>query len=233
MSPTPRRSALVTGANRGIGLEVCRQLGGLGLRVVLTGRDAAAAREAAGRLKKEGFEVLAEVLDVASEASVAACAARLEGQGFQVSVLVNNAGVYPHGDLLTLPSPAVREALEINFLGALWTARAWMPGMIRGGYGRIVNVSSGYGSFSEGLEGPAAYAVSKAGLNALTARLASEARGDVKVNAACPGWVRTRMGGRGAPRSVEQGADTIVWLATLGRGGPNGGFFRDRERIAW
>jgi NAD(P)-dependent dehydrogenase (short-subunit alcohol dehydrogenase family) len=105
--------------------------------------------------------------------------------------------------------------------------------MIERGYGRVVNVSSGAGSFAEGLEGPPAYAVSKAALNALTVRLATETRGDVKVNAACPGWVRTRMGGSGAPRSVEEGADTIVWLATLGPDGPTGGFFRDRQPIEW
>lgn len=105
--------------------------------------------------------------------------------------------------------------------------------MVERGYGRAVNVSSGYGSFAEGLEGPAAYALSKVALNAHTLRLASEVSGDVKVNAACPGWVRTRMGGSGATRSVEQGADTIVWLATLDGDGPSGGFFRDRERIGW
>ena len=105
--------------------------------------------------------------------------------------------------------------------------------MLERGYGRVVNVSSGYGAFAEGLEGPAPYALSKAALNALTLRLAGEVKGDVKVNAACPGWVRTRMGGGGAPRSVEEGADTIVWLATLDRDGPSGGLFRSRTRIAW
>jgi NAD(P)-dependent dehydrogenase (short-subunit alcohol dehydrogenase family) len=105
--------------------------------------------------------------------------------------------------------------------------------MIARGYGRIVNLSSGYGSFAEGLEGPAAYSLSKAALNALTVRLAREARGDVKVNAACPGWVRTRMGGDTAPRAVEEGANTIVWLATLPADGPSGGFFRDRRAISW
>jgi NAD(P)-dependent dehydrogenase (short-subunit alcohol dehydrogenase family) len=150
-----------------------------------------------------------------------------------VDVLVNNAGVYPEGALLAMPSSAIVEAMAIHFFGALWTSRAWMPGMLRRGFGRIVNVSSGYGSFAEGLEGPPAYAVSKAALGALTVRLASEARGDVKINAACPGWVRTRMGGSGAPLSVEEGADTIVWLATSGPDGPSGGFFRNRQPIAW
>jgi NAD(P)-dependent dehydrogenase (short-subunit alcohol dehydrogenase family) len=97
----------------------------------------------------------------------------------------------------------------------------------------MVNVSSGWGSFAEGLEGPASYAVSKAALNALTVSLARALRGDVTVNACCPGWVRTRMGGAEAELSPEQGADTIVWLATLPAGGPSGSFFRARKRIAW
>jgi NAD(P)-dependent dehydrogenase (short-subunit alcohol dehydrogenase family) len=108
-----------------------------------------------------------------------------------------------------------------------------MPATLEAGYGRVVNVSSGYGSFGEGLEGRAAYSLSKAALDALTLKLAAEVRGDVKVNAACPGWVRTRMGGSGTRRSVEKGAETIVWLATLPAGGRNGGFFRDRRRIPW
>jgi NAD(P)-dependent dehydrogenase (short-subunit alcohol dehydrogenase family) len=226
-------TALVTGANRGIGLEVCKHLGRRGIQVILTGRDADGVAAAVAELRSDGLEAVGEVLDVESEASVVACAARLEQQGRQVDVLVNNAGVYPQGDLLTSSTRAITEAMAVNFFGALWTARAWMPSMNRRGYGRIVNVTSGYGSFAEGLDGPAAYAISKAALNALTVRLAQEARGDVKVNAACPGWVRTRMGGGGAPRSVEQGADTIVWLATLPADGPSGGLFRDRETAPW
>jgi NAD(P)-dependent dehydrogenase (short-subunit alcohol dehydrogenase family) len=227
------QTALVTGANRGIGLEVCRQLARRGVRVILTGRDGSAVRTAAEGLRGEGLDVLGEVLDVASEASVVACAARLEEHGREVDLLVNNAGIAPVGDLLTSASESVPEALAINFLGALWTARAWMPGMNRRGHGRVVNVTSGYGSFAEGLRGPAAYSLSKAALNALTVRLAQEARGDVKVNAACPGWVRTRMGGSGAPKSVEEGADTIVWLATLPADGPSGGVFRNRQPARW
>jgi len=226
-------TALVTGANRGIGLEVCRQLSSQGMRVLLTGRSAPAVSDAAKPLASSGLDVRGEVLDVASEDSVLACAARLDARGEQVDVLVNNAGIYPDGDLLSVASEILTEAMAINFHGALWTSRAWMPAMIRRGYGRIVNVTSGYGSFSEGLEGPPAYAVSKAALNALTVRLAGEARGDVKVNAACPGWVRTRMGGSGAPRSIEEGADTIVWLATLPADGPSGALFRSRQQVGW
>jgi NAD(P)-dependent dehydrogenase (short-subunit alcohol dehydrogenase family) len=227
------RTALVTGANRGIGLEVCRQLARAGLDVLLGARDPAAGADAAASLASQGLRVRPEILDVASDASVASCAERLRADGTAVDVLVNNAGVYPEGTVLSATWEDFRLALEVNFLGALRTCRAFAPAMVRAGHGRVVNVSSGYGSFQEGLEGPAAYGLSKAALNALTAKLASEVSGDVKVNAACPGWVRTRMGGAGASRSVEKGAETIVWLATLPAGGPNGGFFRDRRRIAW
>jgi NAD(P)-dependent dehydrogenase (short-subunit alcohol dehydrogenase family) len=226
-------TALVTGANRGIGLEVCRQLARAGLDVVLAARDPAAGAEAAASLATEGLRVRPQALDVASDASVESCAGRLRAEGTEVDVLVNNAGVYPEGTVLSAAWEDFRLAMEVNFLGALRTTRAFVPAMVRKGYGRVVNVSSGYGSFGEGLEGPAAYALSKAALNALTVKLASEVPGDVKVNAVCPGWVRTRMGGAGATRGVEKGAETIVWLATLPASGPSGGFFRDRRRIAW
>ena len=228
-----RRTALVTGANRGIGFEVCRQLGRRGLRIVLAGRDAAAVAEAAAGLRLEGLEVIEALLDVRREGAADSLAARLRGAGVHVDVLVNNAGIYPPGTLLETPAETFREVMETNFMGAVWTCRAFMPAMLEAGYGRVVNVSSGYGSFGEGLEGPAAYSLSKAALNALTVKLAAEARGDVKVNAVCPGWVRTRMGGSGARRSAQKGAETIVWLATLPAGGRNGGFFRDRRRIPW
>lgn len=227
------RIALVTGANRGIGFEVCRQLGRLGLRIILTGRDAKAVEEASARLAHEGIPVLPEMLDISCRQSVRECADRLLRNKEHVDVLVNNAGTFPPGKLLVMTPQVIHEAMDTNFFGALWTAQAFMPGMLRNNYGRVVNVSSGYGSFAEGLEGPPAYSLSKAALNALTVRLAAEARGNVKVNAACPGWVRTRMGGRNASRSVEQGADTIVWLATLPDEGPSGGFFRDRRQIEW
>lgn len=228
------RTALVTGGNRGIGLEVCRQLARKGLRVWLAARDVAAGREAAAELAREG-EVRALRLDVASEASIREALQVLAGAGAgaEVDVLVNNAGIYPSGSLLRGDLGAFRETMDVHFFGPLLLCRALVPGMLARGYGRVVNVSSGYGALGEGLEGPAAYSVSKAALNALTIKLAGEVSGDVKANAACPGWVRTRMGGRGAPTSVEDGAATIVWLATLPAGGPNGGFFRRRRRIHW
>lgn len=124
------------------------------------------------------------------------------------------------------------QALDINTVGPFRTCQAFVPAMVERGYGRVVNVSSGGGSFGEGL-GPAAYAVSKAALNALTVKVSQALRGDVKANAMCPGWVRTDMGGSGAARSTEEATDTLVWLATLTSDGPNGGFFRGRKPIPW
>jgi NAD(P)-dependent dehydrogenase (short-subunit alcohol dehydrogenase family) len=227
------RTALVTGGNRGIGFEVCRELGAAGLRVVLTARDRSAGEEAARQLRASGQQILFEEMDVASDRSVSACAARLTKAGVEIDALVNNAAIYPSQRLLEPSIDVLRDVMEINFFGASRTCRAFVPGMVRRGYGRIVNVSSGSGSFAEGLPGPHAYSVSKAALNAFTVKLAAELPGDVKVNSACPGWVRTRMGGNGAPRSVEDGADTIVWLATLPPRGPSGELFRDRKRVPW
>lgn len=228
-----RRTALVTGACRGIGREVCRQLAARGLRVVLTGRDARAGEDAARELCGPGRDVCFEFLDVASEAGAAAAAARLARRGVSVDILVNNAGVAPPDGLLGAPSSRLREAMAVNFFGAVWTCRAFVPEMLERGFGRVVNVTAGSGCFSAGLEGPAAFSVSKAALNALTVKLAAEARGDVKVNAVCPGWTRTRLGGPLAPRSAERAAADVVWLALCGPDGPTGGCFRDRRPIPW
>jgi NAD(P)-dependent dehydrogenase (short-subunit alcohol dehydrogenase family) len=221
---------LVTGANRGIGLEAARQLANAGLDVVLTARDSDAGRTAAKRLG-----VRFEQLDVSSEASVRDCAARLEREGIAVDVLVNNAGVLKSGGIIDVDDELMWQTLEVNLLGPLRTARTFMPGMIDRGYGRVVNVSSGAGSLTEATPYTPAYSISKAALNMLTRHLAfaAEGHGDVKVNAMCPGWVRTDMGGQGAPRSVAEGADTLVWLATLPADGPTNGFFRDRQPAAW
>ena len=228
------RTALVTGGNRGIGYEVCRQLARQGLRVILTSRNADHGERATRVLcDEEKLDVRSAQMDVSSERSVRQCAAQLGGDGVHVDVLVNNAAVCPSSSVLHIEGAKMDEALHTNLLGPLWTCQAWVPAMLREGYGRVVNVSSGWGAFSEGMGGPVAYSVPKAALNALTVKLATEVRGDVNVNAACPGWVRTRMGGPGATRSVEEGADTIVWLATLPAGGPNGKFFRDRSQISW
>ena len=226
-------AALVTGGNRGIGLEVCRGLGRLGRRVIVAGRDPAAVDEAVEELRHEKIDAAGAMMDVASRESVNEAAERLFAEGARIDVLVNNAGVYPTGEVLTIGEETMRRAFDVNLLGPIWTCQAFVPPMQLRRYGRVVNVSSQLGSFAGGIAGAAAYGVSKAALNALTVKLASEVRGDVKVNAACPGWVRTRMGGPTAPLSARQGAEGVVWLATLPADGPNGGFFRDGQPIPW
>ncbi|MEQ1440490.1 SDR family NAD(P)-dependent oxidoreductase [Fontimonas sp. SYSU GA230001] len=228
-----RRTALVTGGNRGIGLETARQLARAGFQVFLSARDGAAAAATAAGLAATGLPVHPLALDVSREGAVQACAAQLSAQGVQVDVLINNAGIFPEGDALDAAAHRFVEAIEVNALGPLWCARAWLPGMLARGHGRIVNLSSGYGCFSAGLGGPAAYSIAKAALNAVTLKLAQLARGDVKINAVDPGWVRTRMGGPGAPRPVEDAAADVVWAAMLPADGPNGVLLRQRRIVDW
>jgi NAD(P)-dependent dehydrogenase (short-subunit alcohol dehydrogenase family) len=220
------RTALVTGGNRGIGYEVCRRLTELGLDVVLTARDARAAESAAGELGARP-----EQLDVSDPESVAACAERLAD--VEIDVLVNNAGLYTTTPVLSVDEEDMLEALQVNFIGAWRTARAWVPGMRQRGWGRVVNVDTGYGETPADPPGMGAYGLAKSCLNVLTRVLAREAGSAVKVNSMSPGWVATRMGGAGAPRSVEEGADTAVWLATLPDDGPTGGYFYERQKIPW
>jgi NAD(P)-dependent dehydrogenase (short-subunit alcohol dehydrogenase family) len=227
------RVALVTGANRGIGLEVTRQLAAKGYTVVLGSRD-----EAAGRAAAEGIDgrVLVHQLDVSDEASIDGAFDWVESELGRLDVLVNNAGIAPHdqGSGVDPNLDAVREGLETNTFGAWRAARRAIPLMRRNGYGRIVNVSSGAGQLSDMNGGMPAYRISKTALNAVTRVINDEVRDSgILVNSVCPGWVRTDMGGSSARLSVEEGADTPVWLATLPDDGPSGGFFRNREPIPW
>lgn len=228
-----KRNALVTGANRGIGLAIARQLAELGNSVLLGSRDLAAGADAAKPLRSRGLDVVPARLDLAVPATIEALINEIVKAGRQVDILVNNAGVLHEKPLLELTDAQVNESLAVHVTGPLRLIRALAPAMAARGYGRIVNLSSGWGSFAEGLGGPGAYGVTKAALNALTIRLAKELPSTVKVNAMCPGWVRTRMGGDGAPRTPDEGADTAVWLATLPDDSPTGGFFRDRKPIEW
>jgi NAD(P)-dependent dehydrogenase (short-subunit alcohol dehydrogenase family) len=229
-----KRTALVTGGNRGIGLEICRGLAAQGLAVVLGARDEADGRRAEAELGAQGLDVACYPLDVSDAKAIEHCRTLLERDRIEIDVLINNAGVYPSGDAASVDPSALDEAWKINLRGPFLICAAFVHGMRSRGYGRIVNVSSGSGSFAEGLDSDhAAYAITKAGLNALTVCLARTLSGDIKVNAMCPGWVRTRMGGAAAPRTAKQGADTAIWLATLPSDGPTGGFFRDRQPIEW
>ena len=237
------RIAVVTGGNRGLGLETCRQLARAGLAVVLTSRDTIKGDTAALWLRREGLRVDRFDLDLEVPDSITRLAAHLEQTYGRVDVLVNNAGILPGPADRTAPDPAsvfraritdFRAAMTTNVYGPLLLAQALVPLMRTGGYGRIVNVSSGMAQLSDMGGAWAPYRTSKTALNALTRILAAEL-GDtnILVNAVCPGWVRTDMGGPNATRSPEEAVDTIVWLATLPDGGPSGGFFRDREPIPW
>ncbi len=236
---TEKKIALVTGANRGIGFEICRQLGRKGLRVILTARKVDAGAKAAGLLESEGLEVEFRQLDVTDVKSIDACAKSIDRDIGRLDVLVNNAGIMldssKRGEsIFQADADLVRDTFDVNTLGPLMVTKSLLPLMRRNDYGRIVNVSSGMGQLSEMDGGYPGYRISKTALNAVTVILARELEGtNIKANSVCPGWVRTDMGGDKAPRMPEQGADTIVWLATLPEDGPSGGFFRDRRRIDW
>lgn len=227
------RTVLITGANRGIGLAIARQLGELGHTVLLGARDLAAGQQAAETLRRQKLDVTPIHLDLTAADSIDAALQQINAERHHIDVLINNAGVLHERPLLDLTDAEVAESIAVHLTGPLRLVRAFVPDMIGRGYGRIVNISSGWGSFAEGLGGPGAYGITKSALNALTVRLAAELPTSVKVNSMCPGWVRTRMGGPNAERSPDEGADTAVWLATLPDHGPTGGFFRDRQPIAW
>lgn len=225
---TQNRRALVTGANRGIGLAVAGGLADRGFDVLLGARDPSAGEKAVRELAKRGAAARLLKLDVADPASIEAAVERAG----PVDVLVNNAGVLGSGPVLR-DRDDFEESMATMVHGPYLLMHCLTPAMAERGFGRVVNVSSGWGSFADGVGGPGAYGIAKAALNALTVSAARTLPKAVKVNAMCPGWVRTRMGGMGAARSPEEGADTALWLAALGDDGPTGGFFRDRKPIAW
>jgi NAD(P)-dependent dehydrogenase (short-subunit alcohol dehydrogenase family) len=231
------RIALVSGGNRGIGFAICAQLAARGLTVVLSARDAGTGKSAAKTLQDAGLPVEFHRMDVTSCRSIRACVAAVSERLGRIDVLVNNAGIMidPRGSrFLDSKLDTYRDTLETNFFGPLQLTQAVVPLMKAARYGRIVNVSSGLGQLSDMGPGTPAYRVSKAALNALTRIVAAEFReSNILVNAVCPGWTRTRIGGEAASRTPEEAAGTAVWLATLPDDGPSGAFFRDRQAIAW
>jgi NAD(P)-dependent dehydrogenase (short-subunit alcohol dehydrogenase family) len=227
---------LVTGGNRGIGLECCRQLAARGARVLMGSRDAAKGEIARKSLGELAARVRVEQLAADDAASVAACAARLAKDPGRLDALINNAAIYDKGDAAAskLPLEVLQRTFATNVHGPLLIAQALLPLLRKSERGRIINLSSGMGQLSSAGPGSAAYRMSKTALNGLTTTLAAELAPErIAVNCVCPGWVKTDMGGAGATREVAQGADTPVWLALDAPQALTGKFLRDRAEIPW
>lgn len=225
--------SLVTGGNRGIGREVCRQLSALGHTVILSARNRAAGEKVAEEL---GERVHFHPLDVSDPESIAASADWVAQQFGRLDVLVNNAGIDYDMDqeVLTADLQRCLNIMDVNCFGPWRTAQAFLPLLRKSNQARIVNVSSGAGALADQNGSRPGYSLSKGALNLLTMQLSTATSSDgILVNAVCPGWVRTDMGGAAADRSVTEGANGVVWAATLPVGGPSGGFFRDGQSIDW
>jgi NAD(P)-dependent dehydrogenase (short-subunit alcohol dehydrogenase family) len=241
---TPNKIALVTGANKGLGFEISRQLGKLGMTVIVGARDKKRGLAAVEKLKAEGIDAHSLIIDVSHEPSVDRAAAFIGQEYGRLDILVNNAGIMEEKTFTpsTLPHDILHDVFDTNFFGVVSVTQAMIPLLKKSEAGRIVNISSSLGSLTLQSDpaGPfadfkfLAYDSSKAALNALTIHFAHELRGTaIKVNSACPGWVKTDLGGAEAPGTVEEGADTPVWLATLPADGPSGGFFNSRKPVPW
>ncbi|HEU0273356.1 MAG TPA: SDR family NAD(P)-dependent oxidoreductase [Candidatus Udaeobacter sp.] len=229
------KTVLITGANKGIGYEVARQLAGKGFEVFVGARNRGAGERAVSEITKRGGNAIFLEIDVADEASVTAAARDFLKHADHLDVLINNAGIIADGDdaILQISDELIRKTLETNTLGALRVTRAFVPVLGKSKTPRIINVSSGGGQLTGGADGwSPAYCISKTALNGVTSQLAA-ALPKFAVNSVCPGWVRTDMGGQNASRSVEEGADTIVWLAADAPQKLTGKFLRDRKEIDW
>lgn len=244
MQTSKQRVALVSGANRGIGLAITEQLAEKGYKVVIGARNERRGLDAQKELVKKGLDVYFTLLDVADATSITAAVGRVDDTFGRLDVLVNNAGIMidAASTILELPLGLLQNTLTTNAFGPLLLSQGCVPIMSRHQYGRIVNISSTLGALTDivnpeshysELQSPA-YRLSKTMLNGITALLARELHGEnILVNAVCPGWVRTDLGGPQAPLSPEQAAKTPVWLATLPDDGPTGGFFREHQPISW
>ncbi|WP_243556150.1 SDR family NAD(P)-dependent oxidoreductase [Priestia megaterium] len=228
--------ALVTGGNRGIGYELVRQLAMKGFKVILTSRNSETGHKAVQKLKDSHLDVSFLTMDINNQTSIGQAAAKVSEQYGRLDVLINNAGIYldKNQKLVDMDPSVLEKTLETNFFGAYHVIRSFMPLMEQQAYGRIINVSSEYGAMSEmSSPGVGAYKLSKLILNGLTQLIAAERTKDIKINAVDPGWVSSDMGGPSAPRTPQQAASSILWLATIGPGGPSGGFFKDGKQINW
>jgi NAD(P)-dependent dehydrogenase (short-subunit alcohol dehydrogenase family) len=229
-----RKVAIVTGGNRGLGFETCN-----GFHVILTSRGEKAGKAAAAELVKEGLQAAFHPLDVTRQEDVDRLEAWVRKELGRLDVLVNNAGILIDDEAgstsaFQVPVELIRRTVETNVYGTFRMCQKLIPLMREGGYGRVVNVSSGMGQLSEMNGGYPGYRISKTAVNAITRIFAEETQGaNILVNSVCPGWVKTDMGGPGAELTPEEGVDTIVWLCMLPNNGQTGGFYRERKRIEW
>jgi NAD(P)-dependent dehydrogenase (short-subunit alcohol dehydrogenase family) len=229
------KTALITGANKGIGREVAHQLAAKGFHVLVGARNTKTGRKVTDEIVKQGGKATFLEIDVSDNDSVTAATHEFSKIADRLDVLVNNAGIAVDRDdaILEISDDLVRNTLETNTLGPLRVTRAFAPLLRKSQAPRVINVSSGSGQLTDGADGWApAYSISKTALNGVTSQLAA-ALPKFAVNSVCPGWVRTDMGGENASRSVEEGADTIVWLATEAPQNLTGKFLRDRKEIPW
>jgi NAD(P)-dependent dehydrogenase (short-subunit alcohol dehydrogenase family) len=228
-----KKIACVTGANKGIGFEIVRQLLPRGFHVVLTSRNREAGERAVSKLKGD---VSWQQLDVSDDASIERAAATFGDRHKHLDVLINNAAIYPDEglDILSISREQLVATFQTNTFGALRVTQAFLPYLREADSARVINISSGYGEIDGLSANVPSYCLSKLTLNGVTLMLHQRLNSEgIVVNSMCPGWVRTDMGGRGATRSVEQGADTAVWLATEASPKLSGKFFRDRKEIDW
>ena len=238
-----QKIAVVTGGNRGIGFEICRQLAKLDVLVVLTSRDEQKGLAACEQLHKEELAARHFVCDVAHAASIMKLYEFVEKEFGRCDILVNNAGIFPDAtsaggsdwpSIFETDIHTMREGMETNVYGPMLLCQEFVPLMKKNGYGRIVNLSSGMGQLTNMNGHCPSYRLSKTSLNALTRIIAEELKDtNVLVNSMCPGWVKTQMGGAGATRELSEGADTAIYLATLPDDGPSGKFWRDRKEFSW
>ncbi len=235
-SPIATGIVLITGANKGIGFETARQLAGRGYHIVMGARNVEAGRSAAAKILETGGSAGFLEINVADSESVAKAADEFGRQFHRLDVLINNAGIFPDEGvtILTVSRRQMMETFQTNTFGALETTQAFLPYLRKARQARVINLSSGYGQI-EGLSADVpSYCLSKLTLNGVTIMLNEAlAPEGISVNAACPGWVRTDMGGANAPRSVEEGADTVVWLAAEAPSERSGKLFRDRREVGW
>lgn len=236
-----KKVAIVTGASRGLGFATSEALARMGYKVIMAMRSPDKAQADINKLKMKDLDVTAMKLDTSNEKSIETFVNEFKREVGALDVLVNNAGIFiddedgGNSDVFKTKSSTITKTFATNTLGPFLLTQKLIPMMMGDGYGRVVNISSGMGQLSEMNTGYAAYRMSKTALNVVTKVFSEETKdkGDILVNSVCPGWVQTDMGGRSATRTIDQGIKGIVWAATLPKGGPTGGFFRDGERLDW